>query len=274
MSFVIQQQTGPVAPLTKIVRTLVVGFITICTSYAADSAPDSTTQQAMLETIRQYAGRYLDSLPNFVCARVTEQYEAGKKPAHWRQRETLTARLVFNQGKENQTLEAVNDKPVRPDRFVSRPLQTEGEFGILLSNVLDSDHVQITWNRWDELRGRRLAVFEYLIDQQHSTVSLGLGGLARQVVPYRGLFYADPASGEVWRITSSPFNIPESLSTKSLTTTVDYGPVDIASRHFFLPVAADVLLNTGEKHILHKIAFRDYRKFEAESKITFSNSSN
>jgi len=235
---------------------------------AAD-VPSTVEEQQMLKKIRQYASHYLDSLPNFVCARVTEQYEAGKKPEHWKQRDTLTARLIFNQGREEQTLELVNGKVVSPDRFISRPLETEGEFGILVSNVLDADtYAQISWSRWEDLDGQRLAVFDYLIDQGHSTLSLGLGGVTH-FVPYRGLIYADPASGEVRRITNSPFDIPESIATKSITTTIDYGSVDIGTRHFVLPVTASIWLDTGHKNILNKVAFRDYRKFEAESKITF-----
>jgi hypothetical protein len=251
------------------IRTLLSGVV-VAASLAAADVPGVAEQQRMIDGIRQFAGRYLDNLPNFVCARVTEQYEAGKKPEHWKQRDTLTSRLVFNQGRENQTLELVNGKSVHPNRFVPRLLDTEGEFGILMSNVLDGEtYAKISWNRWEDLRGRRLAVFEYEIDLKHSTLSLGLGGLGRQMVPYRGLIYADPSNGEVWRITNSPFNIPDSVATKSITTTIDYGSVDIGNRHFFLPVTASVWLDTGNNNVLNKVSFRDYRKFEAESTITF-----
>jgi hypothetical protein len=242
---------------------------------AADSpVPSSAEQQQILDRVRQYASHYLDNLPNFVCARVTEQYESGRKPEHWKQRETLTARLIFNQGREDQTLELVNGKAIRPGRFIPRPLETEGEFGILVSNVLDADtYARISWKRWQDLDGRPLAVFEYLIDQAHSTLSLGLGGVTH-FVPYRGLIYADPVSGEVRRITNSPFNIPDSISTKSIETTIDYGSVDIGARHFVLPVTASIWLDTGHSNIMNKVAFRSYRKFDAESKITFVAGSN
>jgi hypothetical protein len=260
--------------LKPAISSLLSGLFLTGALFGAAGLPDAAEQQRMLERVRQYAGRYLDNLPNFVCARVTQQFEAGKKPKNWKQRDTLTSRLIFNQGKENQTLELVNGKPISPFRFVSRPLETEGEFGILVSNVLDSNaYAQISWNGWEELRGHRLAVFDYLIDEKHSTLSLGLGGIAT-MVPYRGLIYADAESGEVWRITNEPFNIPSSLDTKSIATTIDYGSVDIAGRHFILPVTASILLDTGQRNILNKVAFNEYRKFEAESKITFVSGSN
>jgi hypothetical protein len=250
--------------------------VVMCASgMSASDSPDPATQRHMLENIREYASRYLNNLPDFVCARVTEQYEAGKKPEHWKQRDTLTSRLVFNQGREDQTLELVNGKEVRRGHFVSRPLETEGEFGILIANVLDGETgAEISWSHWEDWHGHQLAVFEYLVDLKHSTLSLGLGGSGRQFVPYRGLIYADAASGEVWRITNSPFDIPDWVATKSITTTIEYGFVDIGNRHFVLPITASILLDTGHNNILNKVAFRDYRKFETESKITFVSGSN
>jgi hypothetical protein len=242
---------------------------------SAAETPDTAEQQRILDRIKQYASQYLENLPNFICARVTEQYEAGKKPDHWKQRDTLTAKLVFNQGREDQTLELVNGKEIHPGRFVPRPLETEGEFGILISDVLDGNTgAQVSWSGWEDLDGRRLAVFEYLVDLKHSTLTLGLGGVDRQFVPYRGRIYANPSNGEIWRITNSPFDIPGSVLTRSITTTIDYGFVDIGNRHFVLPLTASILLDTGHNNILNKVAFRNYRKFETESKITFVTGSN
>jgi hypothetical protein len=253
---------------------LISTFLFSVTLSAAADAPTAADQQRILDQVRQYAGRYLETLPNFVCSRVTEQFQAGKKPEHWKQGDTLTGRLVFNQGKENETLELVNGKPIPPGHFISRPLSSEVEFGGLVSGVLDANaNAQFSWSRWEALRGRRLAVFEYLVAQDHSHVSVGLNGRAI-TVPLRGSIYVDPETGELWRITGTPFDIPDGLETKSIETAVDYGPVDISNKQFILPVSASVLLDTGKKNLLNKVSFNQYRKFEAESKITFVSGSN
>ena len=246
---------------------------TISASAAADT-PDAGEQQRMLERIRKATVRYLENLPNFVCSRVTEQYEAGKKPNHWKQRETLTERLIFNQGKENSSLELVNGKPLKPGRLIQRPLETSGEFGELVTTVLDEKtQAQITWNRWDDLNGHRVAVFDYVVDAQHSKISVSLDQL-EVIVPYRGSLYADAETGELWRITSSPFNMPVAVQTKSAVTTIDYGLVDITNKHFLLPVTASIIMDTGRNNLLNKVAFTQYRKFETDSKITFVSGSN
>lgn len=257
----------------RLFGTFFISLLLTATLSAADLAKPSQ-QQAILDNVRQYVSRYLDNLPNFVCNRITEQYEAGKKPKNWHQGDTLTAKLVFNQGREDITLVLVNGKPLQPNKYVKRPLHTEGEFGELVGKVLDPDAgAQISWSDWEDMAGRRLAVFEYLVDRSHSTLRISLG-TRDQIVPYRGQIYADASTGEIWRITSAPFDLPAGLETKSAVTTIDYAPIDIAGRRFVLPTSASVLLDTGRNNILNKVSFTNYRKFDAESKIIFSTASN
>lgn len=276
MSFVLQQRRPSCA--SKYVLKPAFGclfsalFFTVTLSAATD-APDSAEQQRILNKVRQSATNYLESLPNFVCSRITEQYQAGKKPEHWKQRDTITDRLIFSKGKENVTPELVNGKPPKPHHFLSRPLETGGEFGGLVGTILDDrSAAQISWSHWEDLQGHRLAVFEYSIDAEHSRLTLGVTDDV--VVPYRGFLYADPGTGDLWRITSSPFDMPPSTDTKSLTTTVDYGRVDISGKAYLLPVSANIILDTGKQNLLNKVAFAGYRKFETESKITFVTGSN
>jgi len=265
---------GPVPLLKPAFGCILSSLLLSVTLSAATDVPDSAEQQRILEKVRQTAVRYLENLPNFVCSRVTEQFDAGRKPDHWRQRDTITERLIFNKGQENLAPELLNGKPVKPGQYIDRPLRTSGEFGELLHTVLDEKSAaQISWSRWENLLGRRLAVFEYSIDAQHSMISLGVTGVDL-ILPYRGLLYADPDTGELWRITSELFDLPEDVQTKSLVTTIDYGLVDITNRKYIMPVSASVALDTGQKNILNKMSFTQYRKFETDSKITFVSGSN
>lgn len=236
-------------------------------------APSPAEQQSMLAAIRQYAERYVGNLPNFICEQVTRQFEAGKKPKRWHKGDMLASKLVYEDGREERTLQMVNNRPVGlRGRFLRRPLETEGEFGMLMDRVFGSaGDTDFTWCGWDTRDGRTLAVFHYSIDGQHSTLSLTLGAL-KAVVPYHGSISADPATGTIWRITSEPSDIPPYLETKSLLTTIDYEPTDIAGQSYILPVRARVTLATPSNHIRNDIEFTNYRKFETESRITYSTS--
>ena len=238
---------------------------------ASRPAPSEAEQQKMLAAMREYAEDYTAKLPNFICQQTTSQFEAGKKPTRWHKGDTLTSRLVFTDGREHRTLEMVNNKPVR---FTGRPwrtpLTTEGEFGILLANVFDpATATSFSWAGWDIFRGQPVAKFDYSVDRQHSTLSLSLSDLAKAIVPYHGSILGDASTGAVRRITSETAAIPEQVQTKSIATTVDYDTVRIGSQDYLLPVEANVMLVTDRNNIRNEMQFQGYRKFEAESTITF-----
>ena len=247
-------------------------FPAFSTESVPPSTPSAAEQTRMLASVRQYAERYVNNLPNFICEEVTRQYEAGRKPKHWHQGDTLTARVVYNEGREERTLEFVNSRPAAMHAGLwRRPLVTEGEFGMLMERVFGSaTDTDFSWVGWQFGGDRWLAAFNYQIDKQHSTLSLSLGDLAKAVVPYHGTIYADPATGAIWRITSNPSDIPSELRTKSIETTIDYSSVNIGGQSYILPATATVLLVTPSNNIRNEIEFRSFRKFEANSRITYS----
>ncbi len=234
-------------------------------------APASAEQDRILAAMHRYADQYVASLPNFLCLQTTRQLEADRKARHWHNGDTLVARLSFHDGEERRALELVNGKPLEAARKRWRtPLTTEGEFGILLSQVLGKQsEAYFSWNRWEVLAGKRLAVFDFTVDKDHSTLSLGLSDLARAVVPYRGSLYGDPETGAVWRISDVASEIPAALQTREIGTTVDYAEVSIGDRVYLLPVQATVSLLLDTKQIRNEIAFTNYQKFAADSVITF-----
>jgi hypothetical protein len=246
-------------------------FLTLAATNSAFEAPDPAEQDRLLAAMHQYADQYISNLPNFLCEQVTRQYAAGKKSNHWHEGDTLTTTLTFNRGREMRRLALVNGKAVQPgQRQWRRPLITEGEFGILLSRVLGAESkAYFTWSRWETLRAKRLAVFDYSVDKQHSTLTLSLSDLAKATVPYTGTVWADPYTGGVWRITDTATEIPAALLTRRISTSVDYGEVLIGEKKHLLPVEAVVDLLLETKKVRNQMEFQNYRKFEADSVITF-----
>lgn len=242
----------------------------------SEPPPSQEEQTKLLDAMQRYAAEYVSNLPNFLCTQVTSQYEAGKKSKKWHKEDILTSRLTFRDRREFRNLELVNGKPIKPGRRPGRtPLVTEGEFGILLSRALgDESNASYSWTRWEMFRGRRMAVFNYAIDKQHSTLRLSLSNLVTAVVPYRGSIYADPSTGQVWRVTNTAFDIPPALQTESISTGIDYDEIFIGEKRYLLPVQAIVIMLLEKNKIKNEMEFRDYRKFEADSVITFDSEAN
>ncbi len=235
----------------------------------AEPAPSDAEQQRILEAARQYADDYIAKLPDFVCQQTTFQFQAGRNGKHWHKDDTLTSKLVFNGGREERTLELVNNKRVRYNGpRVRMPLSTEGEFGLLLNKIFDpASEAKFSWAGWESIKGRRLGKFDYAIDLAHSTLSLT--NYIKKTVSYHGSVYVDPVDGFVWRATSTSTEIPEELQMKSIATTVDYDQVKIADQSYLLPVSATISLVTPQDQVRNELQFDSYRKFEAESTISF-----
>jgi len=234
--------------------------------------PDAAEQQRLLTAMRSYAEQYVVNLPNFICEQVTRQYEAGRKPKGWRRGDVLLFKLLFSNGEEQRNLELVNDQPIRPGiRRWRAPLSTQGEFGVILANIFSSaSDSTFGWNGWQVIRGKRVAVFDFAIDREHSTLTLSLSDLAKAVVPYHGSVYGDPESGVIWRITDAAVDLPKELDTKSIATAIDYDNVPIGGKTYSLPVNASIWLTTDSSNIRNELEFRNYRKFETDSVIKYA----
>jgi hypothetical protein len=226
----------------------------------------------MLEAMEQYGAQYVSGLPNFLCVQVTRQLEADLHSDRWRKGDTLTSRLSFHDGQEKRTLDLVNGKPADPaKRHWHTPLITEGEFGILLSRVVDpASDATFAWNRWETVRGKRLAVFDYTVGKEHSTLTMQLSDLAKATLAYRGSVYVDPESGAVWRITdTADSGIPPQLQMREISTVIDYAETPIGGKSYLLPYAATVSVVSYTGRVRNELEFQNYRKFEAESVIKF-----
>jgi hypothetical protein len=235
-------------------------------------SPSQTDPNQLLEAMRAYVEHYVANLPNFICLQTTEQFEAGRKKERWVKRNTLVFRLVFDGTREKQSLELVNGRPPGStnQRIVHRPLVTEGEFAILLSNVFGaSSNATFQWKGWINSGGHRLAAYDYSIDKEHSTLKLSLSDLAQAVLAYHGSVYADPSTGAIWHISNEANEIPKEIRTRSIATSIDYGNVALGGASYLLPDRASVQVATDSGFIRNDLYFRNYQKFEAQSTITF-----
>ena len=237
---------------------------------AASPCQNTLTQEEVLAAARRYAARYMANLPSFACTQTTNQYEAGKRAKHWRKGDCLTSQLIWDQGREQRTLQLVNNRPVSNQAFWRSPLVSEGEFGNLLDSVLgNSSGATFVWRGSETVAERPVGIFEYSVDRRHSSMRLSVGS-AEAVLPFHGAIYADETNGTVWRITNNADELPPELRTRSVSRSVDYGPISIGDNQFVLPVSATVLLDTGNGTIRNELRFDNYRKFTADSHISFT----
>ena len=117
-------------------------------------------------------------------------------------------------------------------------------------------------------------MFSYSVEAAHSQLAIdtqvfraGIWQRAQLSPAYRGFFYADPESGAVYRLIANTVGIPSDYAINQGNTILDYGPVTIAGKTYFLLTGATSYINTKQYQALFQKTFAQYRKFEAESKI-------
>ncbi len=101
-----------------------------------------------------------------------------------------------------------------------------------------------------------------------------MGENGRRIKPaYKGKIWIDKETRRVLRIEQTAVGIPRDFDFDTQESSLEYGFVNIDGRSYLLPVESiNVACGTGTSNCSkNRIEFRNYRKFSAESSITFGN---
>ena len=239
--------------------------------------PDAVRQQKIIELMKQYALSYTQNLPNFICVEVMRRYIDPNAGDHYRSIGNVLAKVSYNEGQEDYKVYSVNghyeettiDKAGSTGGAIS-----SGEFGSLMREIFEPhSQAEFGWERWATLRGRRMAVFNYLIDSGHSswsiTYSAGPGDEQRIITAYKGLVYADENTGEITRIKFVAIDIPRTFPVSQATEMLDYDQVQISGQPYICPLMATLNMTSGREKTKNEIEFRDYRRFDGSSTIKY-----
>jgi hypothetical protein len=264
----------------------------LCTFLGAVSAlaetPDPAEQSRVLEAVRDYALNYTARLPDFMCTQVTERTyfpnaNLRERPLH----DAIEEQLTFAGHKESYTVTKINGSAVtnvRHGQFGG--ILSSGEFGTLLSHTFDPNTgTDFRWDRWATQKGRRMYVFAFRVPQPKGYALVE--SKRTLLAAYKGLVYADPQTGAVWRIEMQ-CDVPKDSEYKELDLTLDFRPTDVAGHEYVLPfhyhmhsrkvVPSDATSTLISTHVVSETTneadYKAYRRFAADSSITFGSETN
>ncbi len=234
--------------------------------------PSYADQQAVIDKMREYALNYSNSLPNFVCKQVTRRYYDPQGHENWRTSDTIVSKLSYSEQQEKYDVILANGAPVlNKDMHSFGGTTSTGEFGSLLKYIFDpKSDAEFHWDRWGRIRNRVTHVFNFSVDQAHSSWGIMDGETKRSVTPaYNGQIYVDRESNQVVRIFMQSVDIPSDFPIQLAQTTLDYDFIKLSDQQFLLPLKAQVRLDRGHYETKNDVEFRSYQKFSAEAVITF-----
>ncbi len=232
-----------------------------------DSQPSAAEQERIVALMRQYVADF--RWPDLAYEQTITGYQGSPFSGKWQKEFTSYTSRLCHDGHLYFRYIGADGKP---------PARAKWKDGGLSPNDLTAAYrkellvATVVWDRWDTLRNRRVAVFSYHVSRPNSGWIVAEQGTGSINVPYRGSIYVDPATGGIWRISDLVTEIPASFRTQYIFDVRDYAEVAIGTASYLLPVSwTSVNLIAGKKY-RDEWVFRNYRRFNAESSLTFFDS--
>jgi hypothetical protein len=149
--------------------------------------------------------------------------------------------------------------------------RSTGEFSTIQEAILRPGGATFKRNGEDRIRSRQAVVFKFEIPRDRS--GWRIEQVSQLYYPaYRGSIWIDKETSRILRIEQEARGMPSLFPLDTVESSTDYDFVRLAvGAEFLLPVEAEVLsCQRGTSNCSrNKIEFRNYRKFGAESEITF-----
>jgi hypothetical protein len=253
---------GPVAPAVATATRL-------ADTSAAGSVP--VQEDSIVVKARAAAVEFAGSLPNFFCRQLTTRYESDRPKDGWQALDTISADVAYEDGHESYTNVKVGSKAQKSMEDVGGNWST-GEFASLLDDLFDPG-TAATFRKTgtDTIAGRGATTFNFEVARERSHWRVTVGGQLYYPA-FRGTIWVDRETSRVLRLEMQSRNVPVLFPLSKVEEAVDYEFVRLATAQpFLLPTNSEVLsCDQGSPHCTrNRIEFRNYRKFGAESGITF-----
>jgi hypothetical protein len=220
------------------------------------------------------AAEYASTLPDFFCRQVTTRYETDDPKSGWQALDTVTADLAYQNGRESYQNIKVGNKAMNTGMDQIPGSSSSGEFASILQDLFEpSTAASFRKGGQDTLRGRASTTFKFEVKRENSHWRVTTGGQLYYPA-YRGTVWIDRGTSRVTRIEMESRNMPILFPFEKVETAVDYDFVRLSTpQEFLMPVEAEVLSceESSSRCLRNRIEFRNYRKFGADSDITFGN---
>lgn len=226
---------------------------------------------------REAAFSYSQTLPNYVVKQYTTRYEtqvARGGHTSWQALDEVTADVLEVDGVEQYKNILVNGRAPREDVSKSGSWSS-GEFSSLLLDVLSpATNADFHGKRTSTINNRAAYRYDFSVEQQNS--HWHVESESQNIMPaYTGSIWFDKETYRALRIELQAEAMPRSFPLDTVESAVDYDFVLIGDGKFLLPVHSEALSCGRGTSVCSRnvIEFRNYRKFTADTSITFDTDS-
>jgi len=228
------------------------------------------TDEEILREVRTAASTYSSALPNFLAKQVTTRFFSQGWPARWVRLDEVAADLAYVNGQEQYRNIMIDGSPM------TRPIEqtgswSTGEFGTTLEDLLSPSTSALFKRQGDVRAGMRPALsYQYQVSAENSHWTLVSPDGRRYNPAYDGVIWVDRDTRRVMRIEQRATGLPREFPFTRAETLLTYGFAQIDGKPYLLPATGENIgCMNGGSCTKNSIAFRDYRKFTADSKVVY-----
>jgi hypothetical protein len=230
--------------------------------------------------IRDQIRTWLDQLPRITCTETTRQTI---RIAHAESTETREDSCDTHQYKlySVQTLGMLGGKSYEPNEKLTAPDWREqlkdaslgASTGFLAALVGPRADVGLRWVRAGRANGRAVSLYAFQAAMPEGFLLTGATGSVR--VRFRGLLYADTATGALAWVEIQCIGIPRESEYIGAQVTVDFGSFHVAGRELNLPAHSRVRFRMKQGDTTNEAEYSAYRiaEFGTDTRIKFGDES-
>ena len=238
---------------------------------AAAASPFRSATIPIITKAREAALAYSETLPNYLVQQMTTRYQSDHPKSGWQALDIVSADLTYQDGRESYKNIKVGNKSVNTSMDEIPGTRSTGEFSTMLEELFEPGATKFRSGGQDTIHNRSAYVYSFEVTRELSRWRIE----APSQLYYpaiKGSVWIDKETSRVLRIEQSGKGMPALFPFDTIETTVDYDFIRLGtSGPYLLPVESEVLSCQRGTSICsrNKIEFRNYRKFGAESNITF-----
>ena len=233
--------------------------------------PTASASEALIKRTKEWSETFTNGLPNFVCQQSTTRYMQESKSSGWQVQDVVTAKVVYEDGKEDYREITVGGKRTNKGMLDLGGSTSTGEFASTLRSLFsDGSRAQFKFYRSTTIRDSPAAIYDFKVALPNSNWFTKIGGQGLRPA-YSGSVWIERSTAQVRRIEMQADNIPQDFPLDTVQWAVDYENVRLGTASFLLPVHAENLACWRGSPMCTKneVDFRDYHKYSGESTITF-----
>lgn len=246
----------------------------------AQAPPDAAIQQRILADATEYANNRERTLPDFICTQTTRRFAdyAGQDALgreDWRPVDIIVERLTYFGHHEDYRVLEINGVASSLPHDKLGGASSSGEFGSVMKGIFAPvAATQFHWQTWFTLRGQKMDVYAYEVAKANSDYHIVVPGRSAAqnmdlVTAYHGLVFIDDRKHLIHRITLHPDGIPPSFPVQEVSLMLDYDYTRIGAADYLLPLTFELRSREGKTLIKNDVDYDNYRKFTADSSVSF-----